>query len=217
MLPWLTQSNLLDLKSPSFPVLVGMVMSSPRIAVLHKFLFDYECYNIQVAAEEKLVPSTVVNNATGEFYTMNERTSSTAHFQRGDSVMKAVEDRISLLTGIPVEHGEPTQIQRYEVGQEYRPHFDYFDPNQPGSQDCMRVGGQRILTVVIYLSDVDAGGETIFPSLNLSVKPMRGSAVLFENASMDGTVDPRTLHGGAPVIKGTKWIATKWIRQRPYI
>jgi prolyl 4-hydroxylase len=109
------------------------------------------------------------------------------------------------------------QILHYGPTGEYRPHFDYFPPDQPGSAVHTARGGQRVATLVIYLNDVPGGGETIFPEAGLSVAAKQGGAVYFRYMNGQRQLDPLTLHGGAPVITGEKWIMTKWMRERPYV
>ncbi|XP_052724618.1 probable prolyl 4-hydroxylase 3 [Vigna angularis] len=128
------------------------------------------------------------------------------------------------------ENGEGLQILHYEVGQKYEPHYDYFL-----DEFNTRNGGQRIATVLMYLSDVEEGGETVFPTAianfssvpwwndlsqcarkGLSVKPKRGDALLFWSMRPDASLDPSSLHGGCPVIKGNKWSSTKWMHLHEY-
>jgi prolyl 4-hydroxylase len=116
----------------------------------------------------------------------------------------------------PVDNGEGFQILHYGVGGEYTPHFDYFPPEQPGSATHISRGGQRVSTLVMYLNDVEEGGETTFPDVGLSVSPRAGSAVYFRYFNGAGQIDPLTLHAGAPVLAGEKWIMTKWMRQFRY-
>jgi prolyl 4-hydroxylase len=116
----------------------------------------------------------------------------------------------------PLENGEGIQILHYTIGGEYTAHFDYFPPDDPGSQLHIAKGGQRVSKLIIYLNEVEAGGETVFPAVNLAVVPNKGAAVYFEYCNSKGQIDPLTLHGGLPVIVGEKWIATKWMRQRRY-
>ena len=108
------------------------------------------------------------------------------------------------------------QILHYGVGGEYQPHFDYFEPEESGSAAHLRRGGQRISTLIMYLNDVDAGGETIFPDLGLTVAARKGGGVYFSYCDSQGNLDRRTLHGGAPVQRGEKWISTHWLRQGVY-
>ncbi|HRO82176.1 MAG TPA: 2OG-Fe(II) oxygenase, partial [Alicycliphilus denitrificans] len=114
----------------------------------------------------------------------------------------------------PVENGEGLQVLHYRPGAEYKPHYDYFDPAEPGTPRLLRRGGQRVATLVIYLNDPVRGGGTTFPDVPLEIGPRQGNAVFFSY----GRAHPgsRTLHGGAPVIEGEKWIATKWLREREF-
>jgi len=193
-------------------------LKDPQIDVIDEFIDYVLCREFQARASERFAPSTVVNTETGTPYTMPDRISDTASFQRGEFPWVAeIEEAISRLTGFPADHGEPFQVQRYNPGGLYRPHFDYFPPEQPGSASHMRVGGQRVATVILHLSEPVAGGATLFPNLGLRVYPVRGRALFFMNTLPTGAVDPRTLHGGEEVVDGVKWIATKWIRERPYV
>ena len=114
----------------------------------------------------------------------------------------------------PVENGEGLQILQYRPGAEYKPHYDYFDPNEPGTPTILKRGGQRVATVVMYLSEPAKGGGTTFPDVGLEVAPKRGNAVFFSYDRPHPST--HTLHGGAPVIEGEKWIATKWLRERRF-
>ena len=165
----------------------------------------------------KLARSSVVNAATGQYDVHPHRTSSGTHFARGENgLIQRIEQRITELTQHPLERGEPLQILHYQPGGEYKPHFDYFDPAQPGNEAVLKHGGQRVATLVMYLNDVEAGGSTVFPEVGLDVLPRRGNAVYFAYTTEQGQLDARSLHGGSPVSTGEKWIATKWFRQRPY-
>ncbi len=103
---------------------------------------------------------------------------------------------------------------RYEVGQQYKPHYDYFDPEQPGTPVILQRGGQRVATVVVYLNTPQRGGGTTFPDVKLEVAPVRGNAVFFSYDRPHPST--RSLHGGAPVLEGEKWITTKWLRERAF-
>ncbi|CAI0461990.1 unnamed protein product, partial [Linum tenue] len=173
--------------------------------------------------------STVVDSETGKSKDSRVRTSSGTFLARGrDKVVREIEKRIADFTFIPVEHGEGLQILHYEVGQKYEPHFDYFMDDYNTKN-----GGQRIATIL--MSDVEEGGETVFPSAKgnysaipwwnelsecgkkgLSVKPKMGDALLFWSMKPDASLDPSSLHGGCAVIKGNKWSSTKWMRVNEY-
>lgn len=138
------------------------------------------------------------------------RTSSGMFFEDDESpLLTAINLRISSLMQVPLAHAEGMQVLHYEPGQEFKPHHDYFGPNHPS------YANNRISTLVIYLNDVEEGGETTFPLLHLSVKPRKGTAVYFEYFYNDQTVNELTLHSGEPVIRGDKWVATQWMRRQP--
>jgi prolyl 4-hydroxylase len=121
------------------------------------------------------------------------------------------------LTGHPIEHGEGLQVLNYPTGAQSTPHFDYLMQTNAGNRASVARSGQRVATLIVYLNDVPGGGETCFDHLGLSIIPRRGQAVYFEYANRHGHTDPLSLHSGAPVTRGEKWIATKWIRQRPFV
>ncbi|KAI5016741.1 probable prolyl 4-hydroxylase 3 [Hordeum vulgare subsp. vulgare] len=203
----------------------------PRAFIYHNFLSKEECEYLISLAKPHMKKSTVVDSATGGSKDSRVRTSSGTFLRRGqDKIVRTIEKRISDFTFIPVENGEGLQVLHYEVGQKYEPHFDYFHDDFNTKN-----GGQRIATVLMYLSDVEEGGETVFPSAKvnsssipfynelsecakrgISVKPKMGDALLFWSMRPDGTLDPTSLHGGCPVIKGDKWSSTKWIRVHEY-
>jgi prolyl 4-hydroxylase len=191
---------------------VRVLSNSPRIYLIEGFLSPAECDHLIVKARPELKRSTVVS-ASSEGEVHEARTSKGMFFQRGaDKVIAKIERRIAKLTRIPIINGEGLQILSYGLGEEYRPHFDYFDYYAPGGAACFNRGGQRVATMIMYLANTEEGGETIFPIVNLKVRPVKGNAVLFYNCNPEGREDPLTLHGGAPVIRGEKWIATKWLR-----
>jgi prolyl 4-hydroxylase len=196
-------------------------LANPNVAVIDGILSEQECDKLIQFSSGKLQRSSVVDRSTGGHQISKVRTSEGTHFERAENaVIERLEARISALTGTPVINGEPVQILHYGVGGEYLGHHDYFDPVDPGSTPHLANGGQRIATMVVYLCDVDAGGGTGFPEIELTVRPKKGSAVYFEYCVIGNehnNTDPRLLHAGLPVERGEKWIATKWIRQRPYV
>lgn len=198
-------------------VQILMALNSPRIILFGDLLSHDECDQLIELSKERLKPSTVINATSGNYDVSSVRTSTGACFRRGENqLLKAIEKRISQLTGCPVSHGEPIQILNYQPGAEYEPHFDYFDPKDPGNERSLQMGGQRFATVVMYLNDVEVGGATSFPQIGLDVLPRKGSAVFFSYADESGNLNPLTLHGGSPVHAGEKWIATKWLRLNEY-
>lgn len=194
---------------------VLQVMRSPRVVVFGDLLSDDECDELIAQARPRLARSLTVATRTGGEELNADRTSNGMFFQQGESPLVArIEERLARLVNWPVENGEGLQILQYRPGAEYKPHYDYFDPKEPGTPTILKRGGQRVGTVVMYLSEPVKGGGTTFPDVGLEVAPKRGNAVFFSYDRPDPST--RTLHGGAPVIEGEKWIATKWLRERRF-
>lgn len=198
-------------------VRVAVRLGEPEVVVFENLLSDAECDRLIELSLPKLKPSTIVESQTGVEQVIGERTSEGMFFQRGENeLVSALETRVAKLMNMPVANGEGIQILHYMKGAEYRPHYDFFAPENPGSAVHLRQGGQRVATLVMYLNDVESGGETIFPEIDFAVAPRKGGAVFFAYCDDANKLDRLTLHGGAPVERGEKWIATKWVRQRAY-
>jgi len=196
---------------------IAMRCNTPDIVLLDNFMSAAECDALCELSKGTLTTSEVVDDKTGKGVEHQDRTSQGTYFTLGQNdLVSKIETRIQEITGIPATHGEGIQILNYINGGEYKPHFDYF-PDNEGGRNNMSQGGQRIITVIMYLNEVDAGGATIFPDISLNIYPKKGSAVYFSYFNAAGQVDPLTLHGGAPVIEGEKWIATKWLRENTYL
>ncbi len=192
------------------PVL--QTMAHPRVVVFGDLVSDDECEALIAAARRRLARSLTVETKTGGEALNIDRTSDGMFFERGENeVVARVEQRIAALLRWPLEFGEGLQVLRYAPGAQYRPHYDYFDPGEPGTPSILRRGGQRVATLVMYLQEPEQGGATTFPDVGLEVAPKRGTAVFFSYERPHP--DTRTLHGGAPVLAGEKWVATKWLRE----
>ncbi len=199
---------------PDGPVRVLLRVSQPDVVLIDSFLTARECDELMAEATPSLQPSTVVNMQNGGRQFHEARTSHGMAFRRGAStLLRRVESRIAALVDLPVERGEGIQVLKYGIGAEYRPHYDYFPEEQAGSKEHLKKGGQRIATAIMYLNDVEDGGETVFPEISLHIKPRKGALLYFSYRNALGKNDPRSLHGGAPVLRGEKWIATKWLRE----
>ena len=198
-------------------VRVSMRLSKPVVAVLDDLFSMDECDELIRLSRIKLQRSTIVDPVTGRETVIDARSSYGTFFHAGETEFIAkLETRIATVMNWPAENGEGLQILNYQVGAEYKPHFDYFPPGDPGSAVHLAKGGQRVSTLVIYLNDVEGAGETMFPEIGLSVSPKKGSAVYFEYCNNLGQTDPLSLHCGVAVAAGEKWIATKWMRQGSY-
>ncbi|MGZ3198596.1 MAG: prolyl hydroxylase family protein [Croceibacterium sp.] len=157
-------------------------------------------------------PSTIADPNGDDYF----RTSETCDLDANNPTVQDVERRLFALTGINPTHGEPVQGQRYEIGQEFKAHTDYFEPD---GQDFVRftsVAGQRTWTFMAYLNDVDAGGATRFKEIDKMFQPRRGMLVGWNNHRPDGSLNPSTLHHAMKVRKGLKYVITKWYRERPW-
>jgi len=176
-------------------------MEEPLIVILGNVLSDEECDELIKLSKDKLQRSKI-----GNIREVDElRTSSSTFIGAETEVVAKVEKRVSQLMGIPNEHGEGLQILNYKIGQEYKAHFDFFSS---------KVSNPRISTLVMYLNDVEQGGETYFPKLNFAVSPQKGMAVYFEYFYDNQDLNNLTLHSGAPVVIGDKWAATQWMRRK---
>lgn len=194
-----------------------MSLAQPQLMVFGNVLTKAECEQLIALSQSKLARSTTIDEQTGKAELHADRTSSGTFFALNETpFIDQLDRRIAQLMQMPVVNGEGLQILNYQIGGEYKPHYDYFPPDQPGSAQHIAIGGQRVATLIVYLNEVEEGGATIFPELGLAVTPVQGSAVYFSYTNSKNQLDPLTYHGGNPVTKGEKWIATKWMRQRVY-
>ncbi|WP_258171065.1 2OG-Fe(II) oxygenase [Paenibacillus sp. R14(2021)] len=182
--------------------IIGKI-EEPLILILENVLSHAECDALIGLARTRLQRSKIGRSHVES----DSRTSSSMFFEESENEwIQAIETRVSELMNIPVSHAEPLQLLHYMPGEQYQPHFDYFISGNAANN--------RISTLVIYLNDVEEGGETYFPSLRFSVTPKKGSAVYFEYFYNDPSINELTLHGGNPVVAGEKWVATQWMRRQ---
>ncbi len=197
-------------------VRVLMRVERPQIALFDNALSADECDRIIEMAENRLKPSATIDPATGLFEEAETRTSESITLGISENpVIDSVERRISALMNSPMDYGEGLQVVRYRTGGQYMRHFDFYSPNDPGSIAHLSGGGQRVATLIIYLNDVEAGGETFFPDPGISFSPRKGQALYFRYFNKRGQLDPATIHAGLPVLAGEKWIMNKWMRRYP--
>lgn len=178
------------------------------VHVIDNFLNQDECARIIGLIEGMKRPSVMVNHEKKD---SSFRTSSTCDLgQLNDPFVQEIDARICKMIGIDPSYSEPLQGQHYEVGQEFKPHTDYFEADETAHMDNGR--GQRTFTFFINLNDVEEGGTTYFPKLDYDHQPRMGTAIIWNNLLPNGDVNYNTLHQGSPVLKGTKAIITKWFR-----
>jgi prolyl 4-hydroxylase len=191
---------------------IPLSVETPMLRVLDGMLAEQECAELIELARPRLQRALTVDSE-GKHQIDHRRTSEGMFFALNElPLIGRIEQRLATLLGVPVNHGEGLQILHYLPGQEYEPHYDWFDPEQPGYAAITVTGGQRIASVVMYLNTPAQGGGTAFPEIGLTVTARRGSAVYFAYEGGDRS----SLHAGLPVLRGEKWIATKWLRERPY-
>ena len=193
------------------------ISDSPEIYIAEGFLNDNECSYIIEKARHKLIRSGVVDPNSTKSTLASARTSYGTYLTDvGDPIIQGIRKRIEAVTMIPDHNGESLQVLNYAIGAEYKPHFDYFDPKTPGGLHHFNRGGQRVATVLLYLNSPEGGGETFFPKAPLKVRALKGRAALFYNVSDNGNPNPKSMHGGEPVLAGEKWIATLWLHEREF-
>jgi prolyl 4-hydroxylase len=196
-------------------VCVLQAMYQPRVVVFGGLLSDEECAALVEMAAPRLARSLTVETKSGGEEINADRTSNGMFFERGENeLIRRIEARIARLVNWPEENGEGLQVLHYRPGTEYKPHYDYFDPQEPGTPTILKRGGQRVGTLIMYLAEPEKGGATSFPDVHLEVAPKRGNAVFFSYDRAHPST--RSLHGGTPVLAGEKWIATKWLRERKF-
>ena len=177
------------------------------------FLSPAECAGVIERIDARRRPSTLSDpNGDAAF-----RTSETCDLDGADPLIAAIDARITGFSGLDPVFGEPMQGQRYAVGQEFKAHTDYFEPNGVDYQRYCGMAGNRTWTIMIYLNEPDAGGATRFKGIDKIVQPETGKLLAWNNRRPDGSLNPSTLHQGMKVRAGTKYVITKWFRERPWL
>ena len=182
------------------------------IFVVRDFLSPSECAHLVRRIDRERVPSQILSPSEDPDF----RTSESCNMQPDEPIVRQIEDKLTDLTGIQIEHGETIQGQRYAVGQQFKPHFDYFHPTEPYWPAMERSGGQRTWTAMMFLNVPGEGGQTAFPEAGLKIAPRAGNLLAWNNLDANGAPNPFTLHQGCPVLSGTKYVITKWYRERPW-
>jgi prolyl 4-hydroxylase len=180
------------------------------IFVARDFLTHKECAQLIARIDARRQPSGVLGDNGEPDY----RTSESCNLNPADPIVIKVEQKITDLIGIPPEQGETIQGQRYAVGQQFKPHHDFFYTNQSYWKEMEATGGQRTWTAMMFLNEPEAGGQTAFPNANIKVTPRTGNLLTWNNMDEFGEPNMFSLHQGMPVEAGVKYIITKWYRER---
>jgi prolyl 4-hydroxylase len=192
-----------------------VLSADPMVAYLDDFLSADECLHIIEIARNKLKRARV--SRKGDESVTKGRTNQNAWVSHDtDEIVLAVSSRISKLVGIPLENAEALQVIYYDVDQQYKAHFDAYDLSKDLGRHYTRRGGQRLVTTLTYLNDVEEGGGTSFPKLDIEIEARKGRLAIFHNC-IAGTNDvhPNSLHSGLPVVCGEKWAFNIWFHERP--
>lgn len=194
-----------------------------QLVLMEHFLTDSECDALIELSSETLEPARVVDVVTrkGSFTTARIGIVG-LHYGAEHTLIARIERRIEALTRWPSSHFQPLQVAHYGIGDGFKLHHDFFDPDVPAYRRSLKIKGQRLATLIMYLNDAPSSGQTVFPLLDgWFVSPHKGNALFFSYAGAGGEPDRRFLHGSAPMSSGEKWIATTWLcavpqyRERP--
>ena len=191
---------------------------TPLVCYFDDFITIDECEHIISLAEPLIEPSSVCGISEDGSHAQSQyvdgRTSRHTFIKQDhDEIIKSICLKICKFANIHPGTTEPLQVVKYDVGQEYKPHWDSWDLEK--ERPWIGQSGQRSLTALLYLNDVEEGGYTIFPKLDIEIDPRPGRIVFFQNIWLGSPHrHDQSLHGGAPVMAGTKWIANLWFRER---
>ncbi len=202
--------------SADYLVTLGKVQRFPRkeieLCIVKNFLAADECSKLVMLIDERRRPSAIADPNGDDYF----RTSETCDLDHEDGFVAEIDAKICSFADIDKQFGEPLQGQRYAVGQEFKAHTDFFDPDGQDFQKYCSIAGQRTWTFMLYLSAPDAGGATRFTHFKKSFTPETGTMLCWNNRNRDGSVNNWTLHHGMKVRSGTKYVITKWYREKPW-
>lgn len=196
----------------SFAGAVRLPTEGLELYVVRGFLTPGQCAELIDVINAGRIPSPVVSDDPVPAY----RTSETCYLYPTNAVVAAAEKSLDRLTGIDPVHGELLQGQRYGIGQEFKPHHDFFHTDQLYWREQAVIGGQRTWSAMAFLNEPEAGGRTNFPTVGIAVTPRTGNLLIWNNMDELGSPNPASLHQGMPVEQGVKYVMTQWYRERPW-
>ena len=206
------QARTVNAKLQSTPGVRKLPSPHLDIYVVPDFLDEADRLEIVSRSDRTLLPSSVL----GEFPDPDYRTSRSGNLDPHDPFTKGIDDRIAQLLGLDPKLGETIQGQRYDVGQQFKGHMDYFHTTMAYWEAQRIIGGQRSWTAMVFLVEPEAGGATFFPDIDVKVAPRAGTLLPWNNMDANGEPNEKSKHQGRPVEAGTKYIITKWFRERPW-
>ncbi|MES2445470.1 MAG: 2OG-Fe(II) oxygenase [Pseudomonadota bacterium] len=188
-------------------------VNGAEMFLFENYLSDAECATLIRLIDADRRPSTLLaSHDDPEF-----RTSDSCDLDRWSPEVRPIDERFAHLLGLPPENGETMQGQRYAPGQQFKAHCDYFHQAEPYWPAMEASGGQRTWTAMAYLNNVEEGGATWFPRAGIRVAPRKGMLLIWNNMLPSGHPNHETLHEGMRVLEGTKYVVTKWFRERAWI
>jgi prolyl 4-hydroxylase len=182
------------------------------IFIVRDFLDERDCAELIALIDDDHEPSKLLSPTEDPEF----RTSHSCNLNPYDEAVSRVEGKLTDLMGIDPVQGETIQGQRYAVGQQFKPHFDFFHEGEPYWAEMIKSGGQRTWTAMAFLNHIEGGGETFFERAAVKVTPRRGNLLTWNNMDANGLPNNYAIHQGLPVTAGTKYIITKWYRERPW-
>ncbi len=196
----------------AFPGMRRLPHDGIELFALRQFLTRLECKGLIDLIDARRRPSTIADANGDPVF----RTSETCDLDSGHPLVAALDAKLAWISGVAPAHGEPLQGQRYEAGQEFKAHTDYFEPDGADYATYCSIAGQRSWTFMVYLNAVPSGGGTRFEHIGRTIEPDEGALLIWNNRLADSTPNPATLHHGLPVRKGVKYVITRWYRERPW-
>lgn len=170
-----------------------------------------DCDELIKISQHKLVDAQILGEQLD-----NYRTAENTWIMENSDLVFKIKNIVSEYTGLPIENQEHLHIVKYKVGGQYKTHHDFFHENTDYYESCVNQGGQRSFSCLFYLNDEFEGGETDFPKLDITIKPKKGTLVIWKNLNEDGTPNHDSLHAGLPVTSGEKWICIIWVREKEF-
>jgi prolyl 4-hydroxylase len=209
------------IQGPTAETFQGPTAGTFVVRRLENLLTSEQCDNIVAKSREVgLKDAETIDRNTSTYSSVNNKSrKSKTVFLSHDALPETafLAQRAEELSDIPMSHQEQLQVAFYDVGGDFKDHFDACDETPDVCEPFNHGSGQRVWTLLVYLNDDFEGGETYFSAVDVTIKPKKGMGILFRNIDpVTGQIDRKSIHRGNPVLSGNKWICTKWVHERPW-